>query len=41
MQSKWKNMSAERLRQPVSQCLKQVDGNISNTQGLYTNCYQF
>lgn len=34
MQSKWTSMSAESLRQPVTKCLRQVDGDITNTQGL-------
>ncbi|KAE9543256.1 hypothetical protein AGLY_003167 [Aphis glycines] len=31
-QTKWRNMSAESLRHPITECLRQVDGNISNTQ---------
>jgi len=34
-------MSAESLRQPITECLRQVDGSISNTQGLSTNHFQF
>jgi len=34
-------MSAESLRHPITECLRQVDGNISNTQGMNITVFNY